>query len=577
MDTSVGAAVVLLACASAGVASALDNGFTAPPMGWSALYGAPFSLVNETNVQAAAAGLAASGLPKLGYKYINLDDWYATRNETTGKIEGGPNFPSGMRATSDFVHAHGLLFGVYSAGSQRTCGNYSASLWREAADADTFANDWQIDMLKYDQCDYTNGLASRTRYLAMSRALNATGRQIFYSVEGWAGTSQTQGDWGPEYANMWRTGNDIWPKWDLCILNNLYTTNAMAQYMVPGKAWNDPDMLQPPGYIPGTTSVPGLTLEESRAQFVLWAAMKAPLILGVNHAQLATLPTAFPDYFAVIANPEVIAVDQDASPPAVLVAQMPSQQQQQQAATTPLNVTLQLCDAGRVDQKWSQPSAGVIQARGTSLCITTAAGSSVAAFAAPCSAGAAAQQQFDLAPTSALQSAARFTSDPMQCLASTILPDGTPALSNAPCVMPQGVTTPSFNEGTVGSQTLLWDSLTSQILSGSTGLCVTLGQPNLPPAGRPWTTNNGTLHHEVWSGPLSNGKQVVVVLFNKGDFNETVAAARELLELPAACAASSPSCPVRDLLARQDLPALPAGAPLTATVPSHGVQMFLVG
>ena len=49
---------------------ALDNGFTRPPMGWSALYGAPFGTVNETNVWEAAAGLNASGLVDLGYKYV---------------------------------------------------------------------------------------------------------------------------------------------------------------------------------------------------------------------------------------------------------------------------------------------------------------------------------------------------------------------------------------------------------------------------------------------------------------------------------------------------------------------------
>ena len=37
---AVGAAVPL--------AEGLDNGFTAPPMGWSALYGAPFNQVNQT-------------------------------------------------------------------------------------------------------------------------------------------------------------------------------------------------------------------------------------------------------------------------------------------------------------------------------------------------------------------------------------------------------------------------------------------------------------------------------------------------------------------------------------------------
>jgi hypothetical protein len=61
----------------------------------------------------------------------------------------------------------------------------------------------------------------------MSAALNATGKTVFYSVEGW---SPEQGLWGPEVANMWRTGSDIWPKWDVCILNNLYQTNRAAPY-----------------------------------------------------------------------------------------------------------------------------------------------------------------------------------------------------------------------------------------------------------------------------------------------------------------------------------------------------------
>ena len=68
----------------------------------------------------------------------------------------------------------------------------------------------------------------------MGRALNATGRKIFYSVEGW---SPDQGDWGPELANMWRTGSDIWPFWDTCILHNLYQTNIAAPYNRYGQSF----------------------------------------------------------------------------------------------------------------------------------------------------------------------------------------------------------------------------------------------------------------------------------------------------------------------------------------------------
>ena len=96
---------------------------------------------------------------------------------------------------------------------------------------------------------------------------------------------------------------------------------------------------QPPGYVPGTTAEPGLTFEEAQSQFVLWSVMKAPLILGVNHAQLATLSKDFPEYFNLISNPEIIAIDQDISGPAVVSSQSPSQQQQQENAA-PLQVGL---------------------------------------------------------------------------------------------------------------------------------------------------------------------------------------------------------------------------------------------
>jgi alpha-galactosidase len=190
-------------------------------------------------------------------------------------------FPSGMKGVADQVHAAGAQFGVYSAASERTCGNWSASLFNEARDAATFAS-WGVDFLKYDACIYSGGVQGRARYGAMSRALNATGRRMFYSVEGW---SPTQGDWGPEVANMWRTGNDIWPDWDGCILNNLYQTNIAAPYNRysmqashtlkdhAGGGFNDGDMLQPPNTLI-TERKPGLSLEESSSQFKLWAIMK---------------------------------------------------------------------------------------------------------------------------------------------------------------------------------------------------------------------------------------------------------------------------------------------------------------
>jgi hypothetical protein len=146
----------------------------------------------------------------------------------------------------------------------------------------------------------------------MGRALNATGRQIFYSVEGWM---PEDGNWGPEIANMWRTGSDIWPNWDdhsNCIMNNIYQTNIAAPYHKVGSGFNDPDMLQPPNTLKTVLS-PGLAPEEAYSQFKLWVIMKSPLMLGLNYAQIADLKTLEGKYYSLITNPEMLAINKDKS------------------------------------------------------------------------------------------------------------------------------------------------------------------------------------------------------------------------------------------------------------------------
>ena len=71
---------------------------------------------------------------------------------------------------------------------------------------------------------------------------------------------------------------------------------------------------------------------------------------------------------------------------------------------------------------------------------------------------------------------------------------------------------PPLNDAS-GPQLFVWDSQVGQIVGASSGQCVTIGRPNLPPTPSnghraPWVTNNGTLEHEVWAGPLSSGKRV---------------------------------------------------------------------
>jgi hypothetical protein len=102
---------------------------------------------------------------------------------------------------------------------------------------------------------------------------------------------------------------------------------------------------------------------------------------------------------------------------------------------------------------------------------------------------------------------------------------------------------------------------------GGSGACLALGLANNPVSGA-WVTNNGTLQHELWGGPLASGK-TVAVLFNKGQAAETLS-----FEWGALGLAQGATLPVRDVLARADL--APAQR-LAALVPSHGVGVFVVG
>ena len=109
-------------------------------------------------------------------------------------------------------------------------------------------------------------------------------------------------------------------------------------------------------------------------------------------------------------------------------------------------------------------------------------------------------------------------------------------------------------------------SYAGHIVHGSSGLCLTLGLPNNPAV---YTTNNGTLHLEVWAGPLSAPGKVVTVLFNKGPEEDTIHAEWPVIGLPA-----NKTLPIRDVWAMADLQ--PARS-LTAVVASHGVRVFVVG
>ena len=160
--------------------------------------------------------------------------------------------------------------------------------------------DWclaaEIDYIKIDGCQGAQDAQTSWTlfHQGLEECYNRTGRQIVMSVES-CDDPTTCGQFVADLANLWRTSGDIQNTW-ASVMNNIHANNKMARVARPGH-FNDPDMLN--------VGNVGLTLEEQRSHFSLWAIAGAPLLAGndVVHASNETL--------AILTAREVIAVNQD--------------------------------------------------------------------------------------------------------------------------------------------------------------------------------------------------------------------------------------------------------------------------
>jgi alpha-galactosidase len=122
-----------------------------------------------------------------------------------------------MKKLGDYIHDKGLLYGIYNSAGTKTCEGRAGSLYYEMQDALLWAS-YGVDYLKYDNC-YNDGLAGFNeepdifgnlgRYIMMERALNATGRKIFYSICQWGDEDSHRSGMGKKYGNSFRTTYDI--------------------------------------------------------------------------------------------------------------------------------------------------------------------------------------------------------------------------------------------------------------------------------------------------------------------------------------------------------------------------------
>lgn len=269
-----------------------DNLSQTPPMGWNS-WNAFHTDITEQKIKDAAQALVSSGMKAAGYEYINIDDaWMDTVRDAQGRLQPDPKrFPHGIKALADYVHSLGLKIGIYESAGTKTCAGFPGSLYHEKTDAESFAK-WGIDYLKLDNCS-NEGVDYMQRYEGMEKALLATGRPIVYSICEWGVKDPYQ--WAPAISQLWRTTGDISDNWN-SMINITDQQVGLQKYAGPGH-WNDPDMLE--------VGNGGMTNNEYRTHFSLWAMLAAPLIAGND---LLHMTEATKD---ILTNKEVIAVDQD--------------------------------------------------------------------------------------------------------------------------------------------------------------------------------------------------------------------------------------------------------------------------
>ncbi|CAA6654635.1 unnamed protein product [Spirodela intermedia] len=235
------------------------------------------------------------------------DCWSAPSRDVKGNLVADPRtFPSGIKALADYIHEGPEGF---------TCQVRPGSLFHEQNDAELFAS-WGVDYIKYDNC-FNLGIKPEERYPPMRDALNATGRAIFYSLCEWGVDEPAL--WAGKVGNSWRTTDDINDSWvsmtTIADLNDKWASYAGPEDGMVINLTNDVHSIITIGFYAyhvekiqhytHKVGNGGMTHQEYRAHFSIWALMKAPLLIGCDVRNMTT------ETLEILSNEEVIAVNQD--------------------------------------------------------------------------------------------------------------------------------------------------------------------------------------------------------------------------------------------------------------------------
>ena len=152
--------------------------------------------------------------------------------------------------------------------------------------------------------------------------------------------------------NSWRTTKDIKDNWR-SMIRNIDINDKWYKYAGPG-GWNDPDMLE--------VGNGGMSFDEYRTHFSLWAITKAPLLIGCDVTKMDK------ETLEILANPEVIAINQDSLGEQARKIKYTKLSLPDEYILKPKGVEVGKCN-GKIEQKWYINKDGSIRNNNENLCL----------------------------------------------------------------------------------------------------------------------------------------------------------------------------------------------------------------
>lgn len=365
----------------------LDNGVAAlPRMGWSSFnfFG---TTIDEKTVREMADALVANGLRDAGFTFLHLDNGALNiSRDAHGRLqENRTLFPSGLRSLSDYLHTRGLKLGVYTDIGNVSCGLIQpGSYGSYMTDAHTFAHDWQVDAIKVDFCDFYFIPEQLDLWRAFGHAFNSTGRPMWLYTSPHSGGAASKVP-ATGVSAPWHDAHPYAPplKWSRDTIRGL-ANSMMFQYVNLfdywySEHWKGDGRSPPGGFLTNVDAMVqlstragqsvsgpgfyadaqqlevcnfgeagrqggGMTLEEYRSQYSIWAVFASPLVLSFDARSIGRRHA---DCLAMVKNRHVLEMAQDSLGAAgVLVHQATNLSSTEPASSARTN--------NIVEQSWSR-------------------------------------------------------------------------------------------------------------------------------------------------------------------------------------------------------------------------------